>query len=234
MHLQTIFSKSFCCRSPVNLEAGFLAAFENWVATCRMNTHINVRLHQPCDMEGCILKVPLFGRSAAPSLDVSSHGRPYNGMLFHGTSFSYLPSICSAGCLLRCSIATRGKHAIWTGEAFSRALMYAPPVVLGGKQVQCILGVHAFRTKGSHFKSHDKQLMIRECWHQLQWLFVFAYNGQQLYKIHVAPLSDILPAFEWMPNYSNWEPLPPPWVVTNSNSNPVVAESGVPAIPLPR
>jgi len=185
-------------------------------------------------LERCILKLPLFGRPAAPPLDVSHHGRPYTGVLYHGTSFSYLPAICSAACLLRCSIPTRGRYAIWTGEAVSRALMYAPPVVLGGKHVQCVMAVNALRVKGSHFKSHDKQLIIRECWHQLQWLLVFEYQGQELYKKHVSPLSDFLPAFEWMPNYSNWDPLPHPWVVENSHSNPVVAQAGVPAIPLPR
>lgn len=225
---------SIKCRQPVNLEATFLAALDNWVATCRLNTHINVRLHQPSDLEGCMFKLPLWGKSAAPDLDASTHGRPYDGMLYHGTSFSHLPSICSAACLLRCAIPTRGKCAIWTGESPSRALMYAPPVMLGGKKIQCVVAVHALRVKGSHFKSHDKQLIVRECWHQLQWLMLFEYQGQELYRKHVGPLSNFLPAFEWVPSYSNWDPLPPPWVVANNDSTNGVVEAGVPAIPLPR
>lgn len=177
--------------------------------------------------------MPIVGRQADPNLDVSYHGRPYNGMLFHGTSFSFLPAILSAGCLLRCSVPTRGKYAIWTGEAAFRALMYAPPVALGGKHIQCVLCVQARRVKGSHFISTDKQLMLRECWHQLQWLMVFEYRGQQLYKKLVHPMSSFLPPFVWNHNYSKWEPLPAPWVVANSTFNPVAQGEGVPPIPVP-
>jgi hypothetical protein len=166
---------------PTDFQAVFMAAFENWVVSCNLHQWININLNQLC-AEGCILKVPLVGLPASPELDVSLHGRQYSGLVFHGTSFSYLPSICSAGCLLRCSIPTRGKHAIWVGESFSRALLYASPVELGGKQVQCVVGIQAKRIKGSHFRSHDKQLILRECWGQLQWLMVKEYNGEQLYK----------------------------------------------------
>lgn len=186
-------------------------------------------------MEACLLKLPLAGIPAAPGLDTSMHGRSYAGLLYHGTSFSYLPAICSAGCLLRCSIPTRGKHAIWTGEAPSRALMYAPPVRVGGKEVQCILCVDAMRVKGSHFKSSDKQLILRECWAQLKWLLLFEYKGQQLYKTTVDSLARPLPQFVWSPSYANWDPLPEPWVVANSSSRPANNNSGVvPSLPYPQ
>ncbi len=193
-----------------------------------------MRLNQSADdLEGCILKVPIVGKQADPRLDVSHHGRSYNGKLFHGTSFSFLPAILSTGCLLRCSVPTRGKYAIWSGEAAFRALMYAPPVALGGKQIQCVLGVQAFRVKSSHFTSTDKQLMLRECWAQLECLMVFEYRGQQLYKKRVHPLSNFLPPFAWSPDYSNWEALPAPWVVANSTFNPVDEREGVPPMPFP-
>lgn len=217
---------------PTDFQAGFMAAFQDWVVSCRLRQWINLNLNQQCE-EGCVVKVPLCGIHATPELDVSLHGRQYSGLVFHGNSFSYLPSICSAGCLLRCSIPTRGKHSIWVGESFSRALLYASPMDIGGKQVQCVVGVQAKRIKGSHFKSHDKQLILRGCWGQLEWLMVKEYKGDQLYKRRADPLSGFLPKFTWMPSYSNWDPLPPPWVVTNSISNPSSVATGVPPIPYP-
>jgi hypothetical protein len=156
--------------SLVDERTRWIAAFDAWVKETGLSRWIDVRLSCNSSLPGCFLKIPLEGNPAAPQLDVSGHGRPYQGLLYHGTSFSYLPSICSSGTLLRCSVPTRNKRAIWSGELRSRALMYAAPARLDGKLIQCVIGIEAQRVKSSHFKSRDQQLILRECWGQVKWL----------------------------------------------------------------
>lgn len=210
-----------------------LCDLAEWVDCCNLRAFIHVETAQNSPSEECICRIPLHGVFANANLDVSTHGRSFDGFLYHGTSWSHLPAIVSAGCLLRCSVPTRGFHAIWAAEALDRALMYSPPALLGGRAIQCVVGLKAFRIKASHFRSTDKQFMLRECWHELHWLYICDYKQQGLYRSHVLPLAETLPGFVWDPSYSNWEPLPPPWVVTNGDATTSVV-SGVPEIPRPR
>ena len=218
-------------------DPAFVDALKLWVQRCRLSSWVPVDLlqHVPGN-ETCAVRIPLLGmKQALPELDISDHGREFDGVLFHGTSFSNLPSILSAGCLLRCSVPTKGYHAIWAAESIKRAMLYAPPVMLAGRQVQCILALKAGRVKASHFKSTDKQLMLRECWHQVDWLYICQHTGQQLYRSTHQPLGSMLPHFRWDNAFGNWNALPPPWVVSNGDATTSAGITGniIPDIPMP-
>ena len=186
-----------------------------------------------CPDEHSLARVPLIGMSAAhPEADISHHGRQYNGYLWHGTCFSNLPSILSCGTLLRCSVPTRGLHGIWAAEGRGRALQYSPPVTLNGIPVQCVLLLQAGRVKNSHFKTADKQVMLRECWHTVLYLYICKHAGDSTYNRANQSLGRFMPRFEWSPNYSNWEPLPQPWIVTNAGVGAASSSAGIPEIPM--
>ena len=166
------------------------------------------------------LRIPIEGMlRAAPELDTSDHGRPYEGILYHGTSWSHLAAILTSGCILRSSVPTKHKFAIWAGEELYRARMYSPPLEFGNMQLQCISQILAQRVKASHFTSDDKQLMLRECWHQVEYLHICEHTGSSssLYRSTQVPRSERKPRFVWHAAFSNWDALPQPWVVFNND-----------------
>jgi hypothetical protein len=113
--------------APTNYHGTLKANFQTWLAQCRLDGFVDL-MHdcvQP-DLPHCLLKVRIPGNAAEPNLDRSPHGRPFQGVLYHGTVVSHLPAVLSAGCLLRSSVPTRGYHAIWSSSSHARALMYAP------------------------------------------------------------------------------------------------------------
>ena len=201
-----------------------MRALRSWVDYEGLQLYINVESaemrigHTPGGK--LHLRVPIEGMlRAAPELDTSDHGRPYEGILFHGTSWSHLAAILTSGCILRSSVSTRGKFAIWAGEELYRARMYSPPLEFGNIQLQCILQILAQRVKASHFTSNDKQLMLRECWHQVEYLHICEHTGSSssLYRSTQAPRSERKPRFVWQAAFSNWDALPQPWVVFNND-----------------
>ena len=223
---------------PPNNDGLVIDAFIVWLQCARLSAWLDYQNLQYAPSADCLAKVPLLGmKMASPDSDVSQHGRDYDGVLFHGTGFSHLPAILSAGSLLRSSVPTQGKHAVWAAESLSRALLYSPPVMLGGQAVQVIISLQAKRVKSSHFKSRDKQLMLRECWQEAQFVMICLYKGQQLYRSAVPPLDAFLPAFSWDPAFCNWNALPAPWVVSNehtiASSSSSSAGNVIPDIPWP-
>ena len=223
------------CRLPlVAPPAGdpFATAFAWWVHNCRLSQWVPMHLLELNPDEGSIARVPLIGMSTAmPEADISHHGRQHDGILWHGTCFSHLPSILSSGTLLRCNIPTRGHYAVWAAESRARSLQYSPAVKLNGMAVQCTLMLRAKRIKNSHFKTTDKQFMIRECWHEVMYLYVCKHSGEPTYR-GVHPLGAFLPKFVWSPSFSNWNQLPEPWnVVTNEGAASSSRASDIPEIP---
>jgi hypothetical protein len=72
-------------------------------------------------------RIPLLGMTdPTPHLDNSTHGREYEGFMYHGTCFSQLPNILSTGVVLRSAVPTRGSHAVWAAEEIKRHLNTAP------------------------------------------------------------------------------------------------------------
>jgi hypothetical protein len=220
--------------APSNHHLAMAAALQQWFRQCRLQQFVDLE-HQ-CelpDLPGAIFKIKVAGIPAKPDCDRSSHGRAYRGVLFHGTTFSAIPAILSAGCLLRCSVSTRGCYAIWSSDSHERALMYAPPVRIGGSSIVCVVKLDAQGVKNSHFKSRDAQLMLRECWHEVTHLYIMNYSpNQTLYRTSVPPLAEQLPPFHWNDEFANWGPLPAPWVVVNSDNVRSVPRSGLHDLPL--
>ena len=221
--------------SPSNHTAALFAALQQWIIQCGLLSHLS--LMEQCELPALpnvLLQIRLRGNPLRPDLDGSSHGRAYQGRLFHGTAMSHVPAILSAGCLLRCSVPTRGYHCIWSSTDHARALMYAPPVRIGNRAVVCIFGLTAGRVKSSHFKSKDSQLMLRECWHEITHLYILDFvPGQTLYRTSVPGLSSQLPQFRWSAAFENWNALPQPWVVCNGDNIVSVARLGLHDLPLP-
>jgi len=109
-----------------------------------------------------------------------------------------------------------------------------PQVRIGGRPVVCIFGTVASRVKSSHFRSSDAQLMLRECWHEITHLFIMDFQpGQHLYRSRVPRLSPQLPRFRWSSEFENWDALPQPWVVVNSDSIAAESRHGIQDLPLP-
>jgi hypothetical protein len=204
-----------------------MRALRSWVADEGLQLYINVESaempigHIP---SGSLhIRIPIQGMlRAAPHLDTSDHGRPHDGILYHGTSWNHLKAILTTGCILRSSVQTRGKFAIWAGEELKRAQMYSPPLEFGNMQLQCILSILAKRVKASHFTSKhdgDKQLQLRECWHQVEYLHICERtdSSSPLYRKRQPPISQRKPRFVWQAAFSNWDALPDPWVVFNND-----------------
>ena len=105
-------------QQPASHEAGIFAALQHWIVQCGLQGRLNLR--QQCEapsLPGCVVQLRVRGNPVCPDLDRSNHGRAYEGVLYHGTAMSHVPAILSAGCLLRCSVPTRGKHCIWSSNA---------------------------------------------------------------------------------------------------------------------
>lgn len=208
--------------------------FGRWVQMCNLSQWIQMELWEAHPDEQSWGRLPLLGMTPPmPHLDNSNHGRDYAGFLFHGTCFSQLPSILSAGILLRSAVPTRGFHAVWAAESKSRALHYSPPVKLNQVAIQCCLMIDARKVKASHFKTPDKQLMLREVWHGITYLYVCKASGTGAYR-GTHPFGRFLPRFHWEQGFANWDALPAQWQV-NTNTGPAASASteGVPEIPRP-
>ena len=215
------------------------AAFGNWVEKCGLSQFLKMELWQSNPDPLCWGRIPLRLNQANQELDCSNHGHLVELPLYHGTCFSCLPSILSAGCLLRCSTPTRGRYAIWTAKARWRAVTYAPSVILAPElpdPVQCILKIHCKRVAKSHFKTGDKQPMTREVWHQLSWLEIIKSDGQPTFRGTHA-FGRMLPQFRWSPSFANWQRLPEPWIAETNNgaaaSNSSRTAGTFPPIPTP-
>jgi hypothetical protein len=224
-------------RAPSDHHLAAAAAFQQWINQCGLHTYFDLsrECEQP-DLHRCLLKIRIAGIPANPGLDRSDHGRPFQRVMYHGTVISHLPAIVSAGCLLRSSVPTRGHHCIWAGTSPERALMYAPPVRMGNKHMVCIIRLQAARVKSSHFRASDTdaQLMLRECWHETTHVYIIEYRANQtLYRRSVPSLSQQLPHFFWQNEYANWNRLPSPWVVSNSDDIPPASQGHVHGLPLP-
>ena len=238
-----LYVRIFSCtclpsRLPLPLQIGnpFKNAFAAWVERCNLSPWLQMHLWEPSRDDQRIARLPLIGMTAAnPEADVSHHGRSYNGHLWHGTCFSQLASIVSAGTLLRCSVPTRNYYAIWAAQSRDRALQYSPPVLVGGIPVQCVLLLQASRVKGSHFKTADLQLTLRECWQTVLYVYIIKHRGESTFR-YPHSFGRWLPKFDWNPSFSNWNPLPQQWqVVTNTGAAADAASrvAGVPEIPIP-
>ena len=208
--------------------------FGRWVQMCNLNQWIQMELWEAHPDEESWGRVPLLGMAPPmPDLDSSNHGRDYAGFLFHGTCFSQLPSILSTGVLLRSAVPTRGYHAIWAAESKKRALQYSPPVKLNQVTIQCCLMIDARKVKASHFKTPDKQLMLREVWHGLTYLYVCKASVPDTFRV-AHPFGRFLPRFHWEQAFANWDALPAQWQVnTNTGSAALASTAGVPEIPRP-
>ena len=123
--------------------------------------------------------------------------------------------------------------AVWAAESKSRALHYSPPVKLNQVAIQCCLMIDARKVKASHFKTPDKQLMLREVWHGITYLYVCKASGTGAYR-GTHPFGRFLPRFHWEQGFANWDALPAQWQV-NTNTGPAASASteGVPEIPRP-
>ena len=215
------------------------AAFGNWVEKCGLSQFLKMELWQSNPDPLCWGRIPLHLNQANPELDCSNAGSLVDLPLYHGTCFSCLPSILSAGCLLRCSKPIQKWHAIWTAEARWRAQTYAPPVILAPElpdPVQCIIRIQCKRVSRSHFKTRDKQLITREVWHQLSWLEIIKSDGQPAFR-RTHAFGRMLPQFRWSPSFANWHQLPEPWIVGTNNGAAAASSSttarGFPPIPTP-
>ena len=209
--------------------------FARWVQMCGLSQWVQIDLWEPFPDSQSWGRLPLLGMTIPmPHLDSSHHGRDYSGLLFHGTCFSQLPSILSSGVLLRSAVPTRGFHAVWAAESNIRALEYSPPVMLNQQAIKCCLMIDARRVKASHFKTPDKQFMLREVWHGITHLYVCKVSGPHAYR-GTHQFGRFFPRFQWEQGFANWDALPDEWRVNTNIGGAALANSAgsIPEIPIP-
>lgn len=209
--------------------------FGRWVQMCNLSQWIQMDLWEPHPDVQSWGRLPLVGMTPPmPHLDSSNHGRDYAGFLYHGTCFSQLPCILSRGVLLRSAVPTRNYHAVWAAESISRALEYSPPVMLNQVAIKCCLMIDARRVKASHFKTADKQLMLREVWHGISYLYVCKVSSPGAYR-GTHPFGLFLPRFQWEQGFANWDALPVQYQVNTNIRGAALANTQrlIPEIPRP-
>jgi len=209
--------------------------FGRWVQMCGLDQWIQLELWEAHADQQTWGRIPLLGMTPPmPQLDNSTHGEDCERTLYHGTCFSQLPNILSAGVLLRSAVSTRGRHAVWAAESKTRALEYSPPVKLNQVAIQCILTLDARKAKASHFKTPDKRVMLQEAWHGISYIYVC--KASRTCPLRLAkPLGMLRPKFHWEPGFSHWNALPAPWQVnTDTQYNTLALTQEIPDIPRPR
>ena len=210
--------------------------FGRWVQMCGLNQWIQMELWEAHPDQQTWGRIPLLGMTPPmPQLDNSTHGEDCDRTLYHGTCFSQLPNILSAGVLLRSAVSTRGRHAVWAAESKTKALEYSPPVKLNQVAIQCILMLDVRKAKASHFKKtpDNQQFMLREAWRGISYIYVC--KASRTCPLRLAkPLGMFRPKFHWEPGFSHWNALPAQWQVNANTGCPALAlTQDIPDIPRP-
>ena len=211
--------------------------FGRWVQMCGLDQWIQLELWEAHPDQQTWGRIPLLGMTPPmPQLDNSTHGEDCDRTLYHGTCFSQLPNILSAGVLLRSAVSTRGRHAVWAAESKTKALEYSPPVKLNQVAIQCILMLDVRKAKASHFKKtpDNQQFMLREAWRGISYIYVC--KASRTCPLRLAkPLGMFRPKFHWEPGFSHWNALPAQWQVnTDTHYNTLAVTQEIPDIPRPR
>ena len=209
--------------------------FGRWVQMCGLNQWIQMELWEADPDEQTWGRLPLLDMTPPMShMDNSNHGHDCETVLYHGTCFSQLPSILSTGVLLRSAATTRGFNAVWAAESKTRALYYSPPVKLNQVAIQCILTLDARKAKASHFKTPDKQFMLREAWRGISYIYVCKASRTGPLRL-AKPFGNFLPKFHWEHGFSHWEALPAEWqVITDHEYATLALTQEIPDVPRPR